>query len=692
MDERYGTIGYQTAHYQGVEFSPTVVLDGKVHWSPRYTTHGNKGWEVIDLYSGETIYKDYNATRPNMGQIYNYESPNQHGGFAYLWETGAAAGFFGAATPVPVPEIITVSQAYQKPTLGLPVRTGTFKTLNRTATPVSLGTVWKMVDAYTFKTICYVANVSTSGTQVYCKDGSIVYYNPVNYGTTANPNYKVVVWNSSGGTMVASESGTGSWQWRPAGGDFGAENPYFGVTFGQTFNMDYNIVHDGRMMYSQNFSIPSLLGPRNAILNETASVRAIRQDEYMIVGTQGVNDYRGVVEGFMMGISLKQANIGAQLWKTTFTPPFIDASKNITAAAMFTGGFSLTGVYPEYGVFTFGEVRQLKAWVFDLGSGKQLWTTDDTVPQYNYYGQSQAAIEGKLLIYGGYSGTMKAYNITTGEKLWTYNAENVGQESAYGNYPMQISAVSDGKIYTTSWEHSYTQPIIRGPNLRCINATDGKEIWSILSFGCNTVAISDGILVAGNSVDNMIYGYGMGPSATTVSAPQTAPALGSSVTLTGTVTDQSPSGRRNTNDKIDFVLKGTPAISDADMTAWMEYKFMQQAYPENAKGVEVTLDAIDPNNNYIHIGTTTSDVNGNYGLEFTPEVPGTYQIIATFAGSKSYGSSFGSTYMTVGEEALTPAGPEYPQPIDNTLTIVGVGIAMIIAVAIATLLILRKRP
>jgi outer membrane protein assembly factor BamB len=692
MDERYGDIGYQTAHYQGVEFSPTIVLDGKIHWTPRYTSHGNQGWEVIDLYSGETLYKDYNATAPNMGQIYNYESPNQHGGFAYLWQTGGGGGFFfGGGTPVQVPEVIALAQTYQATVGTLPVRTGSYITVNRTQTPVSLGTVWEMIDAHSLKPICYIANVSTSGTQVYGKDGSILYYNTVNKGTTANPNYYCTVWNSSCGTMVVAQHGTGSWQWRPAGGDFGAENPYFGSpSLFTPFTMNYNIVHDGNQMWWQNFSIPSLLGPRNSVLNETATVRAIREGEIMIVGTQGVNDYRGVAPGFMMGISLEPGKEGTQLWKTTFTPPFTDATKNVTAAAMFTGGFSLTGVYPEDGVFTFGEVKQLKVWVFDLHTGKELWESEQQ-PQYNYYGQSQAVIDHKLIVYGGYSGQFNAYNITTGEKVWTFYANNIGDESPYGNYPMQISAVADGKIYTTSWEHSYTQPIIRGPNLRCINATDGKEIFSILSWGCNTVAISDGILVAGSSVDNNIYAYGKGPSATTVSAPQTVPSLGSSVMITGTVTDQSPSGRRNTNDLLDFTLKGTPAISDEDMSAWMEYKFMQQAKPADAKGVEVSLDTIDPNGNYVHIATVTSDINGNYGYSYTPDVPGTYQIIATFAGSKSYGPSSATTYLDVVEAPTATAPPEYPQPIDPTMTIVYAAIAIIIAVAIVGILLLRKK-
>ena len=75
--------------------------------------------------------------------------------------------------------------------------------------------------------------------------------------------------------------------------------------------------------------------------------------------------------------------------------------------------------------------------------------------------------------------------------------------------------------------------------------------------------------------------------------------------------------------------------------------------PTNAKGVPVSLDTIDPNGNLVHIGDVTSDINGNYGFAYTPEVPGTYQIIATFAGSSAYYGSTATTYLTVGEALNT---------------------------------------
>ena len=42
---------------------------------------------------------------------------------------------------------------------------------------MSTGTVWEMLDGLTGKTVCYIANVTSGGTAVYGKDGSILRYN-----------------------------------------------------------------------------------------------------------------------------------------------------------------------------------------------------------------------------------------------------------------------------------------------------------------------------------------------------------------------------------------------------------------------------------------------------------------------------------------------------------------------------------
>jgi hypothetical protein len=116
---------------------------------------------------------------------------------------------------------------------------------------------------------------------------------------------------------------------------------------------------------------------------------------------------------------------------------------------------------------------------------------------------------------------------------------------------------------------------------------------------------------------------------------------------------------------------------------------------ETITGVPVILTAIDPNGNSVNIGTAiTNGYYGTFSFAWTPELEGEYQILANFAGDESYGSSGAATSIIVGE---APAQPT--QPSTSTITMppfelytIGAAIAVIIAIAIATLLILRKRP
>src|SRR3989337_3831299 len=113
---------------------------------------------------------------------------------------------------------------------------------------------------------------------------------------------------------------------------------------------------------------------------------------------------------------------------------------------------------------------------------------------------------------------------------------------------------------------------------------------------------------------------------------------------------------------------------------------MQKPLPnhEDVKGVEVSLDAVDPNNNFIHIGTATSDSSGTDGLAFNPEVPGLYKVIATFAGSESYWASYAETYVNVEKAPAATPSAETNVPTDFTpmYTALAVGvIAIIIAIA-----------
>ena len=130
------------------------------------------------------------------------------------------------------------------------------------------------------------------------------------------------------------------------------------------------------------------------------------------------------------------------------------------------------------------------------------------------------------------------------------------------------------------------------------------------------------------------------------------------------------------------------------MGDWMAYLHMQHQMPANVVGVPVSIDTVDPNGNPIHITTVTSDASGTFSYAWTPTIPGTYKITATFMGDGSYGSSWAETSANVvNAPTATPTQTSTSNQAapDNTMTIIGTGIAVIIAVAIVGALILRKR-
>jgi PQQ-like domain len=322
-----------------------------------------------------------------------------------------------------------------------------------------------------------------------------------------------------------------------------------------------------------------------------------------------------------------------------------------------------------------------------------LWTSGNE-SAWNFYGMSDNIYQGKLITWG-YGGELMAYDIQTGHILWNYTSKSVGLESWYGNTPISGAVIADGKIYIYSTEHSPSQPYRRDAMIKCVNTTTGEEIWNVTHWAI-TAAISDGYLVALNYYDNSVYCYGRGPSATTVTADPKVARLGNKVLIEGTVTDQSPGGRQDESGVVVKALKDSPAISDEFMGKWMEYWYAQRPMPEDAKGVNVTLSIVDPNNNYFELGTATSDLTGQFAYAFTPQVPGTYQVIAKFAGTGSYGPSFAHTFLTVGEEAVTPTATVSAQPVSVSEqyfipAIIGIFAAIAIVGALLLIVLLKKK-
>jgi outer membrane protein assembly factor BamB len=652
------------SYYSGQSYEsyggPSIILNGKFYYS--VGTNPREGWYCCDLYSGETIYFRNNTLSavtgtgggfantgnipsgaPSFGQVLVYDSPNQHGTTGYYWVTS----------------------------------------------PIGKSNTWELYDDFSGNYICSIANITWSnpkssggsvtvggtGTSAVGTDGSILRYNFANLGTTASPKYYLQVWNTSQVIMYDSYvqheevSGTNTnWMWRAI----------------------LNNTYDGRTGLSANVSIPTLT-------LSTINVRQVIPDDQLVIVYAGSNNGSLNIPGSVMGINLKPGSVGQVLYSYNFTAPANVGDAYGQNEQYSNKNTAFGGVTIQEGIFWYYDPMTLRYFIYDLSNGNLLWTAPKAEQFQFYGGYTAVTYKGMFIDCGGYSGVVRAFEAKTGTFLWNWTAPIVGlDETPYQYSPTSYGCLSgDGLLYLYSSEHSVNNPIRRDAQIWCVNVSSGKMVWMLTDWPSSAPIMADGSLLVVDSHDQMIYCFGKGSSATTVSAPQIIPPLGSSVELTGTVTDQSLYGRRNINGALDRPLKGTPAISDASMDAWMEYMFHQRPKPTDAKGVEVNLATIDPNGNYIPIGTVTSDIYGNYGIPFTPEVPGQYQIIATFAGSNSYGPSASSTYLTIGDgPASTPAPTPVPESAADMYIVPGIAaiIVVIIIVGIAIILVLRKRP
>ncbi|MHA2345639.1 MAG: outer membrane protein assembly factor BamB family protein, partial [Candidatus Hodarchaeales archaeon] len=330
------------------------------------------------------------------------------------------------------------------------------------------------------------------------------------------------------------------------------------------------------------------------------------------------------------------------------------------------------GVYAQF------SADELQFHGYDIKTGNELWVTDPLPSGWDYFTYTWLMAYGNLYA-TGYGGKFYAWDGKTGDLLWEYDMGNSGVETPTGTYPVYNGfTVADGKIFFCNDEHSADAVLFRGGKLHVIDAFTGEPVWNIAGWLKNP-AISDGIATSINAMDLQIYTFGKGTTATTVTAPKTEIMQGQKIVIEGTITDQSPG------------QPGTPAISDEDMAAWMEYLHMQKSLPSNAKGVELSLDVIDANGNFRNIGTAVSDIAGKFSLVWEPDIPGQYTVIATFAGSESYGSSFDQTTFYV-EEVPQPTPSPEPTPAPQTETyILGSTIAILAGLIIAIFLLLKRK-
>ena len=509
------------------------------------------------------------------------------------------------------------------------------------------GTAWNYYDPMTGNLVQSITNVSAASYRLI--DGS-----PIAYGITGTvPKQNLVEWNltrmSVGTTGQPLVTGT---------------------------NWPDGIVWKIPLPQSQIEGIPSYPLGTGGTNPFAMTLFAISSDASTVVVKASPNQYWGY-----------NAATGASLWNLTLNYP-TTANQQI----------------PLYPINDFIVINPTDSTFecYSLLTGAHLWTStsfsDATwATTWTVYYSSTNDNNNLYSIFP--DGTVRAYSLTDGHEIWRSTA------IASTEYPNNVvptvnnMVMVDGKIYVyAGYTSSYKiNPISRFAMLVCINATTGDTLFTV-NGGIRLSSTADGYVLGTGDNDGNLYCLGKGPTSTTVTAQQQ---VGGSVLVQGSVLDKSPDSSSATLSAM--FANGVPAISDANMSVWMDYLHMQNSTllnsPPICTGVPVTLTAVDANANVAVIGTATSNYLGNYEFQWTPTTPGLYTVYATFTGSNSYYTSSASTGATVATAAATatptPTATSAPSNLATTsdlMTYIVVGvIAMIIAIAIVGLVLYRKK-
>jgi len=685
-------------------FKPPVIISGRLYYNSivgnEPVTQVNYSSIIcVDMTDGKQLFSIPNATL-SFAQVYNFVSPNQAGGEAYLWETRSLAG---------VP------------------------------------TTWRMFDAWTGQYMLSIQNVP-SGTIMLDNNwfpntpkgpGDVMVYG-------VSPTGLLTIWNSSKTIPTlanfpnGSSIGTDAWQWRPANllGDvlnavgnstffLYSFNNYTTVsnlagTAAQPGSNYIGVNTDGRQVITQLQNFP--IG---------GSVIQVGYDNEIIVAnaTTWTNSYgyqyadfaQGPVRTFC-GYSMTD---GSLLWGPTTINFAAQIPANATLFQSSVIGYAQRQIGP-------GNIMPL--WCKEVGSfycwniqtGQFLWGPSPSATAQNgfalYNWEAKLITPDGYLYNWGFDGKLHAYNLTTGASLWTFSTGDAGLNTPYGIWPIYNGiTIIGGNLYLQTSDHGNgVEPLYQGEGLYCLNYQTGQELWNMTGWWEQS-AISDANYVTHNCYDNQIYDIAKGPSATTIAVTPTIQNHGSLVMIQGTVSDISPGAQQ-------LVAQGkfniVPLVSDASQGTFMNYLYQQQQMPTTATGVLVHLTAVAPDGSSKDLGYVTSDLSGHYALTWTPDQIGTYTITATFQGSNSYYPSSAETSIgmqnppaavVVPTASPTPQATATPPTVTPSPTIattpspvvtiapsppaastpvalyVGIAAVIIIIVVIAAAIALRRR-
>jgi hypothetical protein len=664
FDDYRGNTWFEGSAYNQ-RFTNPIIVNGRLYYTQTYSFvvsfFGASGpLNCVDLHTGELIWSRDDVPAISFAYIYDVEDPNQHGVFPAILI--AAPGFGGSN--------------------------------------------WQAYDADTGNWMFDVTGVP-SDSSGFARNkgpkGEQIRYVMMNKGSGSNPDYYLGEWNSSN-----------LWTYT------GLSPSVATTTTTTTTNVTTTTYVNGTLVTTQtptttsttavdasadrmyDWSVP--ISWRNGMTGGVTVIQTIFNDVMLLrngslpssgspfMGTFGYDPY----DYFAVNLNPDNGPLGSVLWRKTINP----APNNVTVLEV--------GVDPVSRVFVENYRETIQFVGYDLDSGNKIWGPTDPQAPLDYYGSQSSGSIATAFAYGNlyssaYAGILYCYNLTDNGKLvFTYGNGGVpGNDTnsgfgVPGPYPTFINAIGNGVVYLVTSEHTIETPLYKGAMSRAVNATTGEEIWTLNSyvgeFFASSFAMADGYATWFNGLDNRIYSVGRGPSATTVTASPKVSVYGNSVVIEGTVTDIS-AGTKQTEQAGRFP-NGVAAVSDENMGEWMGYVYQQKPFPSNCTGIPVTIAVLDSNGNYRTIGTATSDASGFYSFQWMPDIPGKFNVIATFEGTNGYWPSYAETSFAIDPAPeATPPPTASPAPLTDTY-VAGFGIALIIILVagiVVIVLMLRKR-
>ena len=626
-----------------IRYNNPIVLDGKLYYTEPLS-FSDTGFSMIangagrqtvcvDLRTGEVIWHRADVPTLSFGLIFDVQTANEHG-----------------VTP--------------------PILIAT----------IGMGDTWRGFDADTGDALFNITNVPLvgGGGRAMGLNGEYLNYVMANAGNATNPDWRLGQWNTT--KLFFQRDGL-------APSMTGVKDGSISSQTNINCRYDWNVSIPWRNSMT---TIPSVVAAKynDGILCYNGSLPS--NGENLIFPTYSQTPYTY----FWINLDPNKGAVGSVSWWKTQNPPL----ENVT---IVTGGVDFNNrIFLE-------SCKETIQWIgYDLDSGAKKWGPTTPQTAMDYYGSPGAGVLAGQIAYDklyscAMGGILYCYDMKTGNLLWTYgnggegNSTNSGFNWPYGNIPTFVNAIGNDVVYLVTSEHTWTTPIYKGGLTRAVNATDGTEIWTLSSatmeFTSTSFAIADGFATWFNGYDNQIYVVGRGPSKTTVDTTKASIEFGRSLVITGSVTDIS-SGTTQDEQSVRFP-NGIPVSSDASMREWMGYVYQQKPLPANATGVAVSLDVVDANGNSRNIGVTTTDMNGQFSYQWTPDIAGKYTVYASFAGTNGYWPSSSETSFAVDEVAPPPTQIPTTNTSTDPLYFIASTIAIIIAIAIATVLIItRRRP